>query len=191
MPFAPVAEFVDGDVVTDAGHHVLQDAAAWLVEQHVVGDDGAHAHRCREIGQLEQPELIIRTPAQRKRHIGAIAEGFAQAPEAQRAVLVGGVRHENHDQALAVGDEIRPGEIALSLAGALLAEGEQPAEPRIGRSIGRVDQDRGIVAEIETTADHQADARGLGGLVGAHDASERVAIDDAERFDAESGRGRE
>ena len=104
----------------------------------------AHAHRCREIRQLEQPELIVRPPAQRKRHIGAIAERFAQAPEAERAVLVGGVRHENRDQSLAVGDEIRPGEIALSLAGALLAEREQPAQPRIGRSIGRVDQDRGI-----------------------------------------------
>ena len=116
MPFAAVAEFVDGDVVTDAGHDVLQDAAARLVEQHVVGDDGAHPHRCREIRQLEQPELIVRTPAQRERHIGAVAERFAQAPEAERAILVGGIRHENRDQPLAVGDEIHPSEIALALA---------------------------------------------------------------------------
>src|SRR3984885_3612567 len=132
MPFSAVAEFVDGDVVTDAGHDVLQDAAARLVEQHVVADDGAYPRRCREIRQLEQPKLIIGTPAQRERHIAAVAERFAQAPEAERAILVGGIWHENHEQALAIGNEIRPSEIALPFAGALLAKGEQPAEPRIG-----------------------------------------------------------
>ena len=191
MPLASVTELVDGDVVADAGNDVLKDAPAGFVEEHVIGDDRRHAHRRREIGQLEEPELIVRPSAQRQRQIGMVAEGVAQPAQTQRAFLVRFIRHKDRDQALAIGDEVRPGEIALALAGALLAEREQPTESRIGRPIGRIDEDGDAVAEVEATADHQADAGGLGGLVGAHDASQRVAIDDGERLDTHRGRGRE
>ena len=99
-------------------------------------------------------------------------------------MLVGLVRHEDCDQALAVGDEIGPGEIALGLAGALLPERQQPAEPRVSGAIGRINQHRHAVAEIEPAPDHQAYARRLGGLVGPDDPGQRVAIDDGQGLDA-------
>ena len=74
---------------------------------------------------------------------------------------------------------------ALRLAAALLADRQQPAEPRIRRPVGRIDQHRHAVGEIQAAADDQADAGDLGGFMGAHDAGETVAVDDGERFDPE------
>jgi hypothetical protein len=38
------------EVVADAGHDILQDAPARLVDKHGIGDDGRHTHRRGEIG---------------------------------------------------------------------------------------------------------------------------------------------
>ena len=67
-----------------------------------------------EVRELVQPELVVRPPAQRERQVGAIAEGLAQAAQPQAAVLVGDVRHQDRDQAFAIGDEIGPFEMALA-----------------------------------------------------------------------------
>ena len=79
----------------------------------------------------------------------------------------------------------------MRLAAAPLAERQQPAEPRIGRPVGRIDQDRHAVGEIEPAADDQPDAGRLGRLMGADDAGEAVAVDDGQRLDAEDGGLRE
>ena len=122
MPLAAITQFVDGHVVANAGHAILKDASAWLVEEHIIGDDGRHAHRCGNVGQFEQPQLVVRPPAQGKRQVTAVAEGLRQPPQTQRAFLVRLIRHEHRDQALAIGDQVSPGEITLRLAGALLPE---------------------------------------------------------------------
>ena len=141
-----------------------------------------------KIGQLVQAKLVVRPPAQRRapdrrgrRRPRAAGAGAARS----RSSALSG--HEDGDQALAIGDEIGPVEIALGFAGALLAERQQPAQPGIGRPIGRIDQDGHAVAEIEAAADDQAHAGGLGGLMGADDAGERVAVDDGQRLDAHRG----
>ena len=187
VALAPVAERVDGDVVADAGDDILQDAPAGLVEEHVVGDDRRHPQPRGEVRELVEPELVVRPAPQRERHVGAVAEGLAQAAQPQAAVLVGQVRHEDRDQALAIGDEVVPLEMALPLAGAPLAERQQPAEPGIGRAVGRIDEHRGAVGEVEPAADDEADAGRLGRLVGAHDPGQRIAVDDGQRLDAERG----
>ena len=146
MALAAIAELVDGHAMSNAGDDILQDAPPGLVEQHVVGDDGGDAHLRGQIGQLMQTKLIVRPPAQRECHIGAVAERFAQPAQPERAVVIRNVRNEDGDQAVAIGDEIGPGELAPGFAAALLAERQQPAETRIGGPIGRVDEDRVAVA---------------------------------------------
>jgi hypothetical protein len=155
------------------------------VEQDVVGDDGRHAHLRGEIRQLVEPELVVGPAPQRERQIGPVPERVAQAAQPEPALVIGEVRHEDGDQSFAIGDEIRPFEMTLGLAAALLAERQQPAQPRIGRTVGRVDQHRHAVCEIKPTADDQAYAGRLGRLMGANDAGERIAVDDGERLDAE------
>ena len=135
-----------------------------------------------------EAELVVRPPAQGECHVGAIAEGVPQAPQSETTFVVGGFGQQDGDQTFAVGDEIGPVEVAPGLAGAPLAEGEQPAEPGVGGAIGRVDENGDIVGEVESTADDEPHAGRLGGLVRPDDPGERVAVDDAERLDAGEGR---
>jgi len=51
------------------------------------------------------------------------------------------------------------------------------------QSVGRIDQHRHTVGEVEAAADNQADACGLRRLVGPDDAGERIPVHHGQRFD--------
>lgn len=188
MAFTPEAERVDRHVVADRGDDILHDAPLRLVKQNVIGHDGLDAQRRREVRQLVQPELIVRPAAQRQGEVAAIAEGLAQAAQPFGAECVGVVRKKDADQAFAISDDIAPFEVALRLAGAALAFRQQTAEARVGGAVGRIDQHRHAVGEVEAAADDETHARRPGGLMGPDDAGQRIAVDDAERLDAEHRR---
>ena len=63
-------------------------------------------------------------------------------------------------------DDAKAAKTAARLAAAFLAERKQPAEARIGRPAGRIDEDGHAISEIEAAAHDQAHARCLGGLMG-------------------------
>ena len=75
-----------------------------------------------------KPDLVVRPAAQGQGQVGAVAERVAQSPQPKPAFIVGQIRHEHGDQAFAVNENIRPLEMTLGLAAALLAERKQPAE---------------------------------------------------------------
>jgi hypothetical protein len=81
--------------------------------------------------------------------------------------------------------------MALALARACLADRQQPAEAAIGRAVGWIDQQRRSTLQIEAAADDEANARRLRGFIGAHDAGQRIPVDDAEGLDAKQGSVRE
>ena len=139
------------------------------------------------VRQFVEPERVVRSPPQRQRHIGAVAESLGEPAKTQGADVVRLVRDKDRDQALAVGDEIGPIETAPRLAAALLAQRQQSAQPRIGGPVGRIDEDGHAVGEIESAADDQSHARRLRGLMRADDAGERIAVDDRHRLDAQGG----
>ena len=155
------------------------------MEEDIVGDDGRNACAHGHGRQVMEPQRIVRTPARRQGHIGAVPKSLSQPAKMQRADVRGLIGHEHRDQVLAIGDDIGPLETALRLAAAFLAERKQPAEARIGRTAGWIDEDGHTVGEIEAAAHNQAHAGLLGGLMGADDAGEAVAVDDRERLDAE------
>lgn len=110
------------------------------------------------------------------------AEGQAAQPQA--AFIVSLVRHQDPDQPLAIEGEIIPVQDAPALAATLLAERQQPAEPRIGRSVRGIDKDCDAVGQIEPGTDDQPDASRLRRLMGSHDPGQGIAVDDTERLDA-------
>lgn len=73
----------------------------------------------------------------------------------------------------------------------LLAEGKQPAKPRIGVAVGGKDQQRQPVVEVEPTADDEPDSGGFGGLTRPNDSGKGVAVDEPERLDTGGRRLRE
>lgn len=78
--------------------------------------------------------------------------------------------------------------MAFRLAAALLAQGQQPAQARIGGPISRIDEQGHAVDQIEAAADDEPDPGVLDGLMGADNARERIAIDNRQRLDAERRR---
>src|ERR1700680_3094458 len=66
-------------------------------------------------------------------------------------------------------------------------KGRQTKRSPIGGAVGRIGEDRHAVGEVDAAADDQAHAGCLGGLMGADDAGEAVAVCDSERPDAEPG----
>ncbi len=191
MALAPESQLVDGHVVANSGHHILQDAPTGFVEENVVRHHRRHAHLGSKIGKFVEPNLVVGPTAQGQGQISAFAEGFPQATQLQGTGVIGSVRDKNGDQALGIVGQVAPLEMALRLSAAFLAQGQQTAQPGIGGAVGRIDQNRHAVDQIQTAADDEPDAGILGGLMGPHDAGQRIAVDYGQGLNAERRRLRE
>ena len=68
-----------------------------------------------------------------------------------------------------------------------LAKRQKTAETGVGRTVRRINKNGRAVSEIEAAAYDQSYAGCLCGLMGADDASQRVAVDDRQGFEAKFG----
>ena len=141
-------------LLADAGHHILQRAPFGRVIEHVVGGDERQCLRVRQIAPSDRAGRVI---AAIKMLRGEIEAGAAEAAlsgelEKIRECRIGHLRRQsNHDLACRRARRHRRRRKRHSaLGGAALAERQQPAEPAIGRAVGRKDragscrrQDRG------------------------------------------------
>lgn len=74
-----------------------------------------------------------------------------------------------------------------ALASASLAEGQQSTGAAVGRPVGRLDQDGGLIDELDAAADYQADPGRLGGFLGADETGDSVSVGDGERLQIADG----
>ena len=81
--------------------------------------------------------------------------------------------------------------MAGALAGARLADAEQPAHPAIGHLVGWIDEKCRAIGKIEARAGQRANAGNLLGVPRAHDPGDAVPVGDAERGQSEHGSGGE
>ncbi len=185
-PLLAEAGLVDGAALADAGHHVLQDAPVRGVEQHVAGDHGRHPRRLRHVVQPTQPHRVAGTAAQGQGQVAAAAEARAETAELLLQAAVRLVRQQDDQQALAVGDQVPPGDVAAALAGAALAQGQQPAQAPVGCAVGRVGQHGQAIAQVQAAPHDEADADLLGTGMGAGYAGQRVVVGDGQGLEARS-----
>ena len=99
-PLAPKAGIVDGAALADAGHDVLQDAPGQVVVQQVTHHHGRHPRDLRQIVQQLQAHLVARSASQAQRWVAAAGERHPQPPQLRFEALVGGIRHQDGQQAL-------------------------------------------------------------------------------------------
>jgi hypothetical protein len=111
--------------------------------------------------------MLVRGEAADEGHIGAVAEGRLEALQVDLKRLLGLLAEKDAEKALVPGDEVVPGQETFPLSRPALAEAEETAQACIGGPIGRIDEERRPVGQIEPAADDEADAGLLGGLVGA------------------------
>ena len=139
IALAPEPGIVDRAAMANTADDILQNAPLACMEQHIVRHHAAHAIERGETGEFMQPQLIVWPAPKGQRQIGAVAKALLQAAQLAPAMFRF-VRQKHHQKTFTIGHHIGPTELALRLAATLFAQGEQPAEPRIGRAIRGIDQ---------------------------------------------------
>ena len=84
-----------------------------------------------------------------------------------------------------MGRDVIEKKCALALLSAALAEGQETAEPAIGRAGRRVSEQLRGVLQVEPRADEKFDAHLFGGDMGAHHTGKRVRVGDGNGLMAE------
>ena len=188
------AGFLDGHMLADAGHHILQRPPLGRVIEHVIGGDEGQAVLCAKLGKpadapriiaaIEMADCQMRVPAD------IVAEPFQEFSK----VFIDLLRRQRYQLLTeAMSQHIGIGQCALAFLRAPLAIGEQGAEPAVSRTVFRIAEQARRILEVEPTADNEPD---LGNLLrcpfatikGAHDSRQCIAVRDADRFISERSR---
>jgi len=151
----------------------------------IAGGDRGNTGRRRLRRKRRQPPGIAGTAPHPEAEIGAIAEDGAKLPERHLRGVVGGIGQQQADQPRIPGGDIVPAEPAAALPRPCLADAEQPAQAAPGGPVGRIEQKRRAIDEIDPGAGHKAHPRRLRGEMRADQSGDAVAVDDAKRRKAE------
>ena len=171
----PVARRGHGDALADGGDHVLQHAARGMVVEHVIGGEQRHLVTLRQLGKAVEPGTVVAAVEMAGGEIERRLE-----PRLHLCQVIGAAGQQREDEALGEVADIVERQQALALAGAALAEAEQPAQAAIGGARGGPGQQRKAV-EIEPGAHHEGQLRILRGTMRAHHPGQRVAVGDGQR----------
>ena len=178
MAFQPRASGIDAATLPDAGDDILQNPPPGDMVEHIAGGQAGHARGLRGIGQPGEAEGIAGAVVQGEGEIGAVTEGLAQPWQIE-------VFARQLDGDEAAGVDILPGERKPPMAAARAAEREQPAQPRPGRPVLRVEQQRRRIRQINMAASHQPHPALARCLPGADHAGERIAVHHAQGRNAQ------
>ena len=156
------------------------------VVEHVANCHGGNAGGNGHLGEARQPEDVVRSAQGGQRQVGPITEDAAMTGELAIERIVRLVGQQDGDQPFGMSCQVLPADVEAALFSAALAERDQAAQGSIGGAIGRVDQQRQAVAQIEPAADGQPDPDFLGTCMRHGDAGQGVVVGDGHRLDAES-----
>ena len=203
MPFGiggkPRAGIVDGDALAHAGEHIGERAARGLVHVDIIG------------GDERQPVFGRQRMArhQRAAHGAAIGhgggdpdaagrDGFHRVDPCGQGGFVDVLRVEDDElQPFGMFREIVEEERALAFRGAQIAARQQPRQPPVGGAVSRIGENIGrCVSEDEPRAGRDMQLMHDIGIVAGidmrpHDAGQRIAVGDADAFQAERRRLRD
>ncbi len=177
----PEAGFVERAMFADAGQHVVQAPARRHVIMHIVGGDERRAVFGRERRQAGEPRRIVAAIKMLGGEKGFGAVDRLDRGEKAAALAAAILRQHDGDLAFGKGGEIGKADIAFALGRAPAAEAEQGRKPAVSGAILGQTKQAATLGQIEPRADHELDARALGGNMGAHDAGQRVAVGDRDR----------
>ena len=129
-----IAGFRDRAFLADAGEHVGERLAAGVVIERVVGGNERRARLLAELGELAEAPALVAVVGERGAEMDAAARRGGQ-----RAQALGKARRDlprrqdDEDLALARGEHLLEGEMALAFDGAAIARCQQAAQPAVGR----------------------------------------------------------
>jgi hypothetical protein len=177
---------VDGHPLANAGDEIQKGLAFRGVHGDVAGRHQRHTAIFRQAGQSVEPPAVVAAVKGAGSKPDLIGKDIGEAR--QRRAKPGGEgravqrRRGQEDEALplARGLDVLQIKLAVPLAGAPLAQGQEPAEPRIGGPVP------GIAEHLRPVPGHQPGTHGkaepcrLGRHMHAHDPGQRVALGDTD-----------
>ena len=154
-------------VRADAGHHVVQRAAALVMIDDIVHRQQRDRGGLGKRRQTVQPSRVRRAIALRGRKPGPLRRERSQ-PSQGGFHIRHQIRRGDERQQQSVGElrQVGEGQAALALHRPVMgrAPADQPRQPTIGGAVGDIGQNVGKpILEGETRADDQRQAAGLGG----------------------------
>jgi hypothetical protein len=188
------AGFLDGHMLADAGHHILQRPPLGHMIEHVVGGDEGQAMLRSQLGKPADAARIIAAVEMAGCQMSIPAEINAEPFQEFGKAFIDLLRRQRHQLlSEAMIQHVGIGQRALAFFRAPLAEGEQRAEPAIGRAVLRIAEQARRVLEIEPAADDEPNRPEtllelIASVIGPHNARQRVAVRDPDRFIPELSR---
>jgi hypothetical protein len=157
----------------------------------VVGGEEPHARGARQRGVVRQALRVVSAPQRVDDEVEVVGEGLAQPREHAREARVRRLRWHRGDRRAAQRLErlVERG-LEAGASRAPAAGGDQAREPRMGRAVRGPAQQRRGAGGLDARADHEPHAVLPCRLVGAHDATQRVAVGDRDRREAQFPRAR-
>jgi hypothetical protein len=159
---------------------------------HVVDRDERRTEPLAEFGQKAETARLVAAIA-----VDASEEAALRSDARECADSVGEFgrqrlrRQGDEDLALLRGENIAERQVTFALLRPEISLREKPAEPPVGRPIGRIGQHLEAVGSDEPRADQELEALAiLPFAIGPYDPGETVAVGDADRGKTERVRGR-
>ena len=185
------ARVVDGAVLADAGEHVVEAAARGIVLVDVAGGDEGDAVRVGEGGETGKAAVVVAAVAVGGGEVERGGEVVTVPGEVVGEVVAGRDGGDGDEEVAGrVGGrgDIVPCEHAFALGRASASRGDEAGERAVAVPGGGEAEQAGAVLQVEPGARDEVEAGALGGLVGADDPGQRVAVGQGEGAVAEFGR---
>ena len=189
--FEAPAGVVDGAVFADAGERVVEAAARRVVLVDVAGGDEGKTVRGGQGGEVGEAAVVVAAMVVGGGEVEGGGEVVAVPGEVVGEVIVGGDgRHRDEEVAVRVCrlDDVCAGELTFALGRAPASRGDEAGEAAVAVPGGGEAEEAGAVGEVQAGTGDEVEAGAPGGLVGAHDPGQRVAVGQGESAVAQFGR---
>ena len=172
---------VDGAALADAGEQVVEPAALWKVLVHVAGRGQGHAFRFRERGESGEAAGVVAPVAMGGGQIEGCLQPLPVPRQPSGEPGAGHLRRQD-DENLLPGrlHDIRAQEPALPFGRAPAPAGDQAGQPSIALPRDRQTEQGRPVHQVEAGTGDEAQVGLPGGMVGAHDARQGVAVGESQ-----------
>ena len=173
----PVAGLVNPAFLPDAGQHILKRPARGHMIMDVIGGNQRHPGTRTHGRQKFHAAAVITVVKAVDAQIERAGECSLQALQSLFKSRIRNIRREGYKNlALGMVQHVGQVENAIAFLRSALAQGQELAEPSVGRPVAGITQQAQTLLQVEPASDDKADVLSFCRYVCPHGAGKRVAV---------------